>query len=139
MAAPQDWHVNESCRVAMLIYINYVLREFHYSFALLMVLKRKLMEGYERYELSGVEVADGVALKLLLWSLCVGAVLALDEGEEEWFAERVAENVIRAGLEGWEEVEECLIRFLWMKRMSDALRGRVWVQVEEELERLRRG
>ena len=137
VGTPQEWHVEESCRVATLIYINYVLREFHYSFALLKVLKRKLMDECEEHGRSGGDVTDEDELELLLWSLCMGAVLALDECEEDWFAERVAKAVVRMGLEGWLEVEVCLMRVLWVKRMSDMLHGKLWIKVEEQMERLR--
>lgn len=136
---PHDAHVDEAARVASLIYINYVLRDINISIALLRVLKRKLMDECEQHGASAAEVTDEAALRLLLWSVCMGALLAADEREDDWFAERVARAMMRTGLGSWAEVEACLRRFLWVKKMSDSLRGGFWLKVEEQLERLRRG
>ncbi|KAI4126748.1 MAG: hypothetical protein LQ347_004853 [Umbilicaria vellea] len=128
-----DGLVDESCRLATLVYVNIVLRELHYSFSLLKVLKRNLMcehELYDQHVPPAAPVADASSRRLLLWSLCVGAVLALDESEEDWFALRIANAV--AGM-AWREVEECLGRVLWVERMSEVLRRGVWRRVEEYL------
>lgn len=138
MGTSLEGHVDESCRLATLVYVNIVLRELHYSFSLLKVLKRKLMHEHELCEQSGVPITDKASMELLLWSLCVGAVLALDGSEEDWFAARIAKAAGRTELAGWREVEECLRRVLWAEKMSDGLRAGVWRRVEGWREQSRR-
>ena len=131
--------IYESCRIAALIYTNYVMRQFHPNFTLLKVLKQLLMEELGRKDWAKLMTTNQVELSsgALLWILCTGAVLSLNKKDLEWFAFRIAAVMFKMGLETWQESEQALKkRFLWVRKMSDFantfLRARVQGHLREQ-------
>ena len=129
----EEEYKHESCRVATLIYIDTVLRGFRPKFAGPRVLKQRLMDAYEQRRQIDQDIVDEGSSVVLLWILCTGAILSLDDLEKTWFAERISKAITRTGFEMWQEVEECLLGLLWTKFMSDTLCRLVWAEVEEYL------
>ena len=113
-----------------------MLHEFDPVFGVLGKLKRKLMAvvdvGKGEYERIGGGESDVV----VLWVLFMGGLLAENWVERDWFAERIARVVRRLGLRSWEEVEECLMKALWIRRMGNKACESLWMVVTEQLEML---
>ncbi|KAL9118670.1 MAG: hypothetical protein Q9187_004783 [Circinaria calcarea] len=133
----QDGYLEESCRVAALIYIEAALRGFRPKFTVPKFLKHKLMEGYERRRQIDPNVVGETSSGVLLWILCTGAILSLNDMEKAWFAGNIIRAMTRARLESWQVVEECLTSLLWTKSMSATLYRLVWPVVEKEVGNLR--
>jgi hypothetical protein len=115
-----EQYLYEVCRVAAAIYINYVLHEFDPLFGVLGKLKRKLVvviqAGEEKYK----DLRGSSNDVVLLWVLFIGGLIAENLLERRWFAKRIAKMVQRLGLRSWEEIEGCLMKALWIRRMRDA-------------------
>ncbi|MCJ1393326.1 hypothetical protein MMC18_006198 [Xylographa bjoerkii] len=126
----------EPNRLAALIYSHYVFRSFAPTFPVLVVLKRSLLEVFERKEEAELEMAseDDILSGALLWIYCMGAILALSEIEKEWFAMRIAKIIVAMGLDGWTDCDYQLSsRFLWTSKMSDVMYDGFFDRIESNL------
>ncbi|KAH8807409.1 fungal-specific transcription factor domain-containing protein [Xylogone sp. PMI_703] len=126
----QDKSMMQVFSIAGLIYINYALRHFLPTFAVLRSLKLKLMDQYIGEKFFIINNVDNASLGIQLWALCMGSVISLGDAENVWFAARVARVMAAMELNHWKEVEGRLIGLLWNKRMSEVIGGMFWREVE---------
>ena len=112
----------ELARTSAHIYINLVLREFQPTFAVLKTLKRRLKGqiGFLGLDNDG-KTGSHRRKEVLLWSLCIGALLVLDEEEKVWWTEKIKMVKEVMWIWSWEELEVALLRLLWTKGMSVGL------------------
>ncbi|MCJ1404399.1 hypothetical protein MMC11_007624 [Xylographa trunciseda] len=125
--------VFEPNRLAALIYSNYAFRSFAPALPLLVVLKRSLIEVFERKEEAHLKVAceSDILSGAVLWIYCMGAILALSDVEKEWFALRIARVIVAMGLDGWTDCDYQLkSRFLWTSKMSSVMYDSYFDQIE---------
>ena len=113
-----------------------MLHEFDPVFGVLGKLKRKLMAVVDVGEGAYERIGGGESDVVVLWVLFMGGLLAENWVERDWFAERIARVVRRLGLRSWEEVEECLMKALWIRRMGNKACESLWMVVTEQLEML---
>jgi len=126
--------IHELCRLSSLIYLHVGLRDFSPRVAVLKFLKIQFMELYNAGEISsyrlGRDYTSELQPEVLLWVLCMCGTLWLDAGEKSWFASRISGIVIEVGLETWQEVENLLVKFLWMRGMCAGPCRPLWSEVE---------
>jgi len=135
-SADHGYHyVYEACRIAAVIYINYVLHEFDPIFRVLENLKRKLVETIEAGEDIRQSFCGRSEASLLLWALFMGGLLAKGDYDREWFVQRIAEQMMTLNLRSWKDVEECLMKALWIKRMRNSASEMLWKEALRCLER----
>ena len=128
--------VYESTRLAALIYVNFAFRSFAPVFPFLVVLKRSLMQVFERKEEAELNIAseDDISSGTVLWIYSIGAILALSDVEKEWFAARLARVIAAMGLESWNGCDYQLkTRFLWTDKMSDVIYQDLYHRIEWNL------
>lgn len=76
---------------------------------------------------------------VLLWVLFIGGLITDNLLERKWFAQRIAKIVQRLGLRSWEEIEGCLMKALWTRRMMNATCESLWITVRNYLEMFKVG
>lgn len=110
--------ISELAKLTSLIYLHRVLREFQPQVYVLRVLKAQVMSMLRAAEESvqWSQRGDETSLKLLWVLFCTGTCW-LDDEEKAFFAERIAVLAIKLNLQTWQQVENVLHQFLWMKNM----------------------
>ena len=132
-----DWtsdraHVFEAQRLSGLIYLNLVLRAIPLVGKVLQALKSQLMRvvggfAVERLSFSYVECAP----RMVIWVYTLGGLLALDDSEKLWFAERVVKVLKDAGIRYWEEYVVVLEAILWAGRLKERAEKGLWRKMQE--------
>lgn len=108
-----------------------VLREFQPSMGVLKALKLQLVAVFEEGERLGVMEREEEELhKTLLWILCCAGTVWLSEQDKAWFSKRIAAQVVYLRLRTWGEVENVLMRFLWIRGMCREKAESLWLEVE---------
>lgn len=99
----------------------------------LKALKLQLMAVFEAVEnsdtLQGTE-NDRELAETLLWILMCAGTVWLDMYDRDWFSRRVASRVAYLRLRTWQEVENILVRYLWIRGMCTEKAGSLWHEVE---------
>lgn len=116
----------EACRIAAVIYINYVLHEFDPLFRVLEKLKKKLVSIIETGERVHQNINGRTESSLFLWILFMGGIIAEGDFERDWFAQRIAEQTMKLKITIWAEVEDCLMKVLWIRRMRNSASEALW-------------
>lgn len=124
-------HIYEACKIAAVIYINYVLHEFDPVFRILEKLKEKLTGVIEAGEISPRSLLGTSESSLLIWVFFVGGLLADGKYEREWFATRISVLMRLLELIGWDQVEKLLMKVLWIKRMHNSACDTLWRQINK--------
>ena len=99
----------------------------------LKALKLQLMAVFEAAENSGTfqSLADDEELaETLLWILMCAGTVWLDLYDKDWFSRRIASRVAYLRLRTWQEVEDILVRYLWIRGMCTETAGSLWHEVE---------
>jgi hypothetical protein len=107
--------VYEGSKIAALIYVNFVLREFGPGCGVLSSLKGRIMEGFDVLNIQkerklqgfaspGNSTTDEKNFRVLLWILCMTSLVALNEKERQWFRERIANIINITGMESYEQL-----------------------------------
>ena len=65
----------------------------------------------------------------ITWALFDGGILAADEDEEAWWAQRIARGARTAGIREWAEMEAQLRKIAWRHELSRGSCTRLWKQV----------
>ena len=110
-----------------------VLREFQPSMGVLKALKSQLMIAYGAAEHSGTLQCtedDEELAEALLWILMCAGTVWLDQNDKRWFAQRITAQVVYLRLRTWQQVEDILVRYLWMQGMCPEKVGSLWHEVE---------
>jgi hypothetical protein len=103
--------IEETCRIASLIYLAPVWRKFGVFPVRTKLLVRKLRLG-----LDSSPVEDWMELwPLRLWCLYVGAVESEGTDGLDWFVKQVAANSWEYGIRDWEKVKKCVVEVLWIE------------------------
>lgn len=113
-------YVYQSCYIAALIYINYVLQEFDPVFGVLRKLESNLMNVIEVWENEGQATYGRSECHLLLWTLFMGGLISGNGYKRLWFVVRIARQMERLKLDTWKDVEECLMKVLWVTNINEA-------------------
>ena len=107
----------ELCRLAALIYIKHALRTDRLFRPDTQDLKDRIMmlvqemEG-RRCEVNRERPQHGSHVQI--WALFRTGLLAVDDKEEEWFADRVARRMRGAGMVVWKDLDVGLRRVCWI-------------------------
>ena len=123
-------YLHEACRVAVLIYINRVLRSIHPNSSVLKTLKAQLISIIQEWEEAGLGIGAQPQPGSLIWILFMGGILFLNVLEETWFAERIARTTSEWGLETWQETKGLLLRIAWVDSLSTPSCSSLWRRVE---------
>jgi len=123
--------VFHACCIAAMIYTSFIFRGFRPEFAVLLTLKKNLMGTLGNLILKDVGTT---MLDVCLWMLFTGGMLSIAAEEKTWFATRILPLIIQAGYHHWEEVEICLSRVLWTKKMDNEGCKSIWRDVEAMLD-----
>jgi Fungal specific transcription factor domain len=103
----------ENCvKLAMLIYINIVLRKMPSTSAELLYLTEEMKTALETADF---EPFWGVHIKLFTWVLFHGGAAATEAGTRKWYVKQLVEVCRVLNIWSWESVSECLSGFLWVR------------------------
>ena len=112
--------IRELSRLPSLIYLHRVLRDFQPVIGVLVVLKKEVMATIEEAEATRAWQNTGDQFsETLLWILCICSTLWLNDAEKDWFAQRIAAQATYQKLVTWKEIENVLVRYLWMRGMCE--------------------
>lgn len=132
-ATDPDQYIYEVVRIAAIMYINYNLHEYDGVYRVSMRLNRKLRDVISAGEPSFEKTGAPNREIIMLWVLFMGGLISVNAPEKLWFARRIARLIERLELKSWNEVEECLMRALWIRRMNDSACEALWMAVMEYL------
>jgi hypothetical protein len=124
----------ESCRLALLIGINCIFREFHRSnSAVMLSLGLRLSQSLKAIG----EVEEKYLLaqdrEMLLWISFIGGMMAFPSAHMRWFTERIVRLMTALTLKSWKEVETALSRYFWPRK----LRNKQCITLWQDIERLK--
>jgi hypothetical protein len=84
----------------------------------------------EREKSHALQSTEDELAETLLWMLMCAGTVWLDQNDKEWFSRRIAVQVAYLGLRTWQEAENTLFRFLWMRGMCTEKSQSLWREVE---------
>jgi hypothetical protein len=119
-------YVFKTCRIAAIIYINLVLQEFDPAFRVLSKLKDKLMKVVTIAEYAIEATLCNSEASLLLWAMFMGGLVSESDYERGCFAQTIAKLMILLDIRKWKEVEERLMKALWIRRMRNSALEALW-------------
>jgi hypothetical protein len=130
---PEEETQNEifaACRIATLICANLVFRELSPLLFILTSLQNRLLSTLIRVE-SMISTPQMTVknTEMLLWIVFVGGMVA---ERKEWFADGIVRIMECLDLHGWGDLEACLERHLWPKRMRNERCARLWEAVQAQ-------
>lgn len=108
------FQVQESCRLAGLIYFRALFRNIPFSSSENVVAMQGLRVALENTILSGWDGAPG----LLLWALLVGTAAARSKSEGTFFAGHLSTTCFCL-VAKWHDVQQMLVTFLRMERLVE--------------------
>ena len=120
----------EAQRLAVLIYLNIVLRGCSMNGALLQSLKTQLINA--------IQAAEGSLLclrsrqKTAIWVFFMGGLISTTRPEQIWFAARIASAMRVMKMQAWEVVEKALTEVLWVAVLK-ARAWKLWQRAQELL------
>ncbi|MCJ1308005.1 hypothetical protein MMC25_001655 [Agyrium rufum] len=132
----QDARLREACCLAGSIYVNYVLRGFKPSSALILkTLKKRLMTCVERFELEtrGRTKDVPTSIAVLFWALNVGGTMSLDVTEKSWFMLRLSRTAKHFGVRDWKSASLLLGDYPWAVKLQNEAWESIWVDLEQSL------
>lgn len=118
------------CRIAALIYIPRALHGFKPPMAVMHSLKLQLMTAFRGKEENQIADTEGREPGRLVWALFMGGILPLEEGEEEWFAQRIDRRIQSTGIAKWAQMENYLKKVCWTDWLHTPSCKRLWSRVE---------
>ena len=124
-----DFHL-DICRIAALIYIPRALHGFMPPVTVLQSLKLQLMTAFREKEENRIADTEGRQPGMLVWALFMGGILPLEEGEEEWFAQRIAQRIQNTGIRNWAQMENYLKKVCWTDWLHTSSCKKVWSRIE---------
>ena len=127
-----DYHL-EVYRLAALIYSQYVLHGLLPTCALLRSLKRQIISSLKEKDEKGVHEVEASRPRVLLWALFMGGILSLDEGEEDWFAQRITQHIRGTGITTWAQMLGWLREVCWSDRLYTSTCRSLWQRVEDAI------
>ncbi|KAF4634145.1 hypothetical protein G7Y89_g3961 [Cudoniella acicularis] len=128
-ASPQnpDIFIYEAARFAGLMCMTYLFRQMMPQgevFTSLQMSLRNCLVSLEDLELAAT---DESSTQLLLWACCVGGLTSVDQ---DWFVERIYHCMSRLSFGNWEELELCLMQYVWTPRMCTEHFVAQWREVQ---------
>lgn len=124
-----DFHL-DICRIAALIYIPRALGGFMPPVTVLQSLKLQLMTAFKEKEKNQIGDTEGRQPGMLVWALFMGGILLLDQGEEEWFAQRIAQRIQNTGIASWAQMESYLKKVCWRDWLHTPSCKKLWSRIE---------
>lgn len=122
-------HVQESCRLGLLIYIYLIIRELPCTASMFEHMVGRLRASLEHINLSAW---SGPLSRLLLWILFTGCAAASYTPHKPWFVSRISRLCISAHLTRWREIKNVLVGIVWLESACEQICKPVWVDVMEE-------
>ncbi|KAL2041304.1 hypothetical protein N7G274_005686 [Stereocaulon virgatum] len=125
----------ETLRLGALIYLEIALHpsigpNFRFSNAKALAIQQQILSLLKRGELACVIGVQPCPLPGgITWALFTGGILAADEDEEAWWAQRIARGVRTAGIREWGEMEAQLRKIAWRNELTRESCTRLWKQV----------
>lgn len=122
-------NIQESCRLAALIYTNMVFRELQPSAAIHTTLTSRLRTMLMQTDLTS---CWGNHWKMLLWVLFMGGAVALQKSTRSWFVSILAIACSQLKMQSWHDIKEILLKYLWSDRIWEGRCKYLWIEVEVE-------
>ncbi|KIM95653.1 hypothetical protein OIDMADRAFT_148736 [Oidiodendron maius Zn] len=122
-------NIQESCRLAALIYTNMVFRELQPSAAIHTTLTSRLRNILIQTDLTS---CWGNHWKMLLWVLFMGGAVALQNSTRSWFVSILAIACSQLKMQSWHDIKEILLKYLWSDRIWEGRCKYLWFEVEFE-------
>ena len=120
----------EICRLAALIYVQLALHLFLPAYAVMRSLKRQIISSLKEREKYSINERKASRPSLLLWALFMGGILSLDEREEKWFAQRIAQHIRTTDIKTWAQMQRWLREVCWLDRLYTSTCKSLWQRVE---------
>jgi hypothetical protein len=130
---PADDHryIQESSRVAALLYANRVLRAMPNNAAMISHLLHHLMRCLQR---TNLENRWGKYPELLLWVMFLGGTATTTTADHIWFVTQVMTLAAALELRSWSDVKGVLERYLYPEHALEKLCVSFWEEIEKALE-----
>lgn len=125
--------VYQACRLTLLIGINCIFRDFDDG-RVLRSLAYRLNTLLHEIEDMGEKIVSIETKEMLLWIYFLGGMMTFSHNDRSWFAERVMRSMNALSLEGWKDLEDVLIKFVWPTK----LRNKLCISTWQEVQRLKR-
>ena len=127
-------YVLESCRIAALIYVKYVLYNAAPRCPILQKLKTQLMNVTLEADDKLVDNENRLQHGSVIWILIMGGILYRDNHEKEYFAQAIARTIrgwsSLPGAKTWEVIEAYLKKIAWVDRLRTSECALLWSRVE---------
>ena len=82
------------------------------------------------FELSSLDLEKEKEMKLLMWTLVMGAIVGMNTAKRSWFVAAIRVLKERLGIEKWEGLREALGGFMWLGSTNNSDGERVWEEIK---------
>jgi hypothetical protein len=122
--------VYEVCRIAALIFsmgVIFPLQKLCTTYGpLVKQLKLQLLELKDTTTIYQPDILD-----LVIWATTLGAIAAERTPERSWFVHSLTHLTAPARLSRWNDLEERLVRVLWLRNACKDAGYRLWLEVDD--------
>ena len=93
-------------------------------------LKLQLKKVPREKEENQIADTEGRQPGKLVWALFMGGILPLEEGEEEWFAQRIGQRIQNTGIGNWAQMENYFKKVYWTDWWHTPSCKKLWSRIE---------
>ena len=115
--------IDETCRLAALIYINIVFRELQPTSAVHATLASRLRISLIQTDFKS---CWGTLSEALLWILFIGGSVAMQEPTKSWLMSALENVCSHLKLQSWCDARDILTKYLWCDRIWEERCKSVW-------------
>ena len=119
--------VHDACRIATLISMTYHFRDFKPHSATFRSLRTQLIGIIEKIERLDEGLLDEGLRQMLLWACWMGGMAST---AHDWFPGRIQFYMQKLHYTCWEELEGCMVKFIWTLKMHDSQSLELWRAVQ---------
>ena len=119
--------VHDACRIATLIFMTYQFRNFKPRSATFRSLRSQLIRTIENIEGLDQGLLDKGLQQMLLWACWMGGMAST---AHDWFPSRIQFYMHKLRCTCWEEIEDCMVNFIWTTKMHDSQSLELWRAVQ---------
>jgi len=119
--------VHDACRIAILISMTYHFRDFKPHSATFRSLRAQLIGIIEKIGSLDEGLLDEGLRQMLLWACWMGGMAST---AHDWFPSRIQFYMQKLHYTCWEELEGCMVKFIWTLKMHDSQSLELWRAVQ---------
>lgn len=112
----------EPCKIAALIFMEYVLSGLRPRAEILQSFESQLMRSIQgALERPGIQQAwddDQLCTRIIIWVYFIGGLTASSTLTLQWYASQIARSIVSMRFTTWQELKACLADMIWTEKLQ---------------------